>query len=175
MIETTLDSPNSLLYEAILCRMKEQVPEIRFTDQDLGQLEAYEIRPAVSFPCCLIELEQFQFSEANNFKIQIAEGVVSFRLGLVKYTDSNNLTPKNTRVNALQYYEIEQKVYKAFHGWAPPGFSKFLRRVAGTEKREDDIRVRAIRFATSYTDTSAVDETIKVPRPNAKINTNGDN
>jgi hypothetical protein len=41
---------------------------------------------------------------------------VNLRIALVKYTESNNLVPDNIRPNALQYYEVEQKVHEALQG-----------------------------------------------------------
>jgi len=165
-----LQSPQANLFQNLIDRLALKVPAIRFIEQDLGQLENYQMRPAVSWPCCMIDIEEFNYSDLQNFHNQLAEGIVSLRIGLVKYTDSNNLTPTVTRENALQYYEIEQQVFTALHGWNPPGFSKLLRRASGTEKRDDDIRVRVLKFATSFTDSSAAPVTSKVPRPNAIIN-----
>lgn len=160
-----LQSPQANLFKSILQRIKEKVPQIRFIDHDLGQLENYEIRPAVAWPCCLIDIDQLGYSDAANNLQQIAEGTVTLRIGLVKYTDSNNLTPSNVFDNSLQYYEIEQKVFEALHGWAPTGFSKLLRRVAMTEKRDDDIRVRIVTFAVSFIDESATPAKVTIPRP----------
>lgn len=167
-----LQSPEANLFQSVIEKLIADVPELRYIDQDLGQLENYDMRPAVSWPCGLLDIEEFKFSEQGNFKIQLAEGIVSIRIGLVKYTDSNNLTPKAIRENALLYYEVENKVYKALHGWNPEGFSRLLRRASGTEKRDDDIRVRIMKFATSYTDESAKEIRQSVPRPNVDISTN---
>ena len=73
------------------------------------------------------------------------------------------------RENALQYYEVENKLFKALHGWNPTGFGKLLRRITATEKRDDDIRVRIVKFAISFTDNSAVKTKTTVPRPGANI------
>lgn len=151
----SLSSPHANLYNALVEKLKVAVPAIRYIEQDLSQLEHYEIRPAVSWPCCLIDLEEFNFSNAGGVNNQLVEGIITLRIGLVKYTDSNNLVPENIRENALQFFEIEELVYKALHAWAPNGFSKLTRLVSATEKRDDDIRVRILKFAISYTDTSA--------------------
>ncbi len=165
-------SPQANLFQALIEKLKIDVPELRYTDQDLGQLENYEIRPAVAWPCGLIDIEEFKYSDQQNFLTQIAEGIISIRLGMVKYTDSNNLTPTIIRENALQYYELEHKVYKALHGWNPTGFGKLLRRASGTERREDDIRVRIIKFAVSFTDDSSKKIKTSVPRPGATLGVN---
>lgn len=165
-----LNSPFANLFTLILERMKTKAPSIRFVAQDIGQLENYEIRPAVSWPCCLIDIQQAQFSEANSENIQLAQGLISFRIGLVKYTDSNNLVPGNVLENSLKYYEAENELYAALHGWKPEGFGALLRRSCVTERREDDIRVREMKFAFSFTDESARPMKRTIPRPDSIIN-----
>jgi hypothetical protein len=168
-----LTSPFANLHNALIDRIKAKVPDIRFIDQDLGQLENYETRPPVSWPCVLIDVgDDFDYSEMGNHMHQLATGTIMLRLALVKYTDSNNLVPNNVRENSLRYYEVENDLIKALHGWAPTGFSRLLRRKASTEKREDDIRVRAIPFAISFTDEIAAPETVSTSVPNPIVTTN---
>lgn len=159
-----LESPFANLFEALISRLA-IVTQLRFVAQDFGQLENYNIRPEVTFPCALIDIEQFNFSDAQNEFIQIAEGNVLIRLGMVQYTQANNLTPAQWRESALQYYEVEQEVHKVLHGWAPAGFGKMLRRFAATEKRDDDIRIRLMQYAIAFTDHTASPSTIKINRP----------
>lgn len=158
-------SPSANLYESLVQRFKDEIPELRFIDQDLGQLENYDIRPAVAFPCLLIDLDEFKFSDVAGTNNQIGEGIIQFRLGLVQYSNSNNIAPVNVRANALKYYELEGKVYRTVHGWAPEGFSRLLRRAEATEKRDDDIRVRVSKYFSSYTDTTASPTMTTLPRP----------
>lgn len=149
--------------------VKAKVPEFRFISQDIGQLENYEIRPAVSWPCCLIDIEDGRFTNAGDQLIQLAEKVVSFRLGMVKYSDVNNLAPDAVVEQALQYLENENKLYANLHGRAVPGFGKFIRILDATEKRDDDIRVRIVKFSVSYTDDSAKPLRTSVARPDVAI------
>jgi hypothetical protein len=164
-----LTSPAANLYELILERIALKAPGIRYIEQDLGQLDNYELRPAVSWPCALIDIEDGDFNDVATDFGQTVQLTISIRIGLVKYTDSNNITPKNIRAHALQYFEHEQAVYLALHGWGDAGFSRMLRRSASTEKRTDDIRVRVLKFVCSYTDTSAAPARTVVPRPKAVI------
>jgi hypothetical protein len=163
-------SPLANIFTKVLLRLKNQVPELRYIDQDLGQLENYDIRPAVSWPCCLIDVEEFKFSEAGNDRRQIGEGIISLRVGLVRYSDSNNLVSENVRANALQYYEIENKINVALHAWKDQGFSRLLRRVCATERRDDDIRVRVVKYAISYEENITPVKT-KISRPDAILGT----
>jgi hypothetical protein len=164
-------SPQANLFEAILQKLETEVPALRYIEQDFGQLENYEIRPSVAWPCALIDIEELKYSDANNHHNQIAEGIISIRLGMVKYTDANNLTPTLIRAAAHQYYELEHTAYKVLHGWNPAGFGKLLRRASGTERREDDIRVRIIKFSVSFTDDSAKKDKTMASRPGGVLGT----
>ncbi|KAA2245507.1 hypothetical protein F0L74_05990 [Chitinophaga agrisoli] len=170
MPEDLLLSPEESLYQQIIQRVTEKVPEVRYIDLDLGQLENYELRPPVSWPCLLIDLDESRYSDTGNKLYQVVELAITFRIGLVKYTDSNNLTPTNIRPNALKYFRLENKLFMALHGWEPEGFGPLTRFGAGTEKRDDDIRVRVVRYQLCYTDMTAAPQSTKVARPTPTIN-----
>ncbi|RYF86952.1 MAG: hypothetical protein EOO03_11175 [Chitinophagaceae bacterium] len=161
-------APEAKLYLAIVERIQKEAPEVRYIEQDLGQLENYQIRPAVSWPCALIDLDEIDFSDAGNDLVQIGQGFVQIRVGLVKYTDSNNLTPKNIRPNALRYMEQAEKLANALHGWAPEGFGRLLLRKSVTEKRDDDIRAKVLRFEISFK-VNRTPAKATVPRPSGII------
>jgi len=164
-----LVSPEALLYQALIEHIQAEVPEIKYIEQDLGQLENYDLRPAVSWPCLLIDMDGAKFSDAGNDNHQLADCLLSFRLGLVKYTNDNSLTPTNIRAKALSYFELENKLFKALHAWAPQGFGALLRRETATERRDDDIRVRVSKYIFSYTDTTAAPVRTTIPRPNPTL------
>ena len=163
----SLLSPQANLYNGLLARLADQVPDLRFISLDMGQLEIHNGRPAVSWPCCLVDFAATKYSDMQNNTTQMAEGVVLLRIGLVAYTEPNNLTPDGWREKALQFYETEQQVYLALHGWAPTGFGRLMRRSASTEQRDDDIRVRVMEFSYSYTDETAAPVKFTIPRPDA--------
>lgn len=163
-----MNSPFSSLLTQIISRIAENT-NVRFVTQDIGQLENYEIRPAVSWPCCLIDIDAFNFTDAQNNYEQLGQGSITVRIGLVKYTDLNNLTPEAAIDNAVNYLETEQQVYKALHAWAPEGFSRCMRINTITERRDDDIRVRVLKFSISFTDESAKPVKQTIPRPDLSI------
>lgn len=162
-------SPEANLLKGTIKLINDEVPEIRYISQDIGQLENYEIRPSVSWPCTLIDIEDGVFSDTADQNIQIAQKIVSIRLGLVKYSDVNNLSPEAVKDAGLQYLELEHKIYSKLHGKAVQGFGKFIRIADGTEKRDDDIRVRFVKFGVVYTDDSAKPVRTKVARPDASV------
>lgn len=166
-----LISPFANLLQQLIIKLK-TVSVLRYISQDLGQLENYNIRPAVSWPCCLIDIDEGNGDDIQNDKTQMVAGFITLRIGLVKYTDVTNLTPDAFIENGLQYFEVEQAIHEAIHGWAPPidGFERLLRRNFGTEKRDDDIRVRVVRYAITFKDISTAPVRTKIARPDVSIN-----
>lgn len=175
-----LESPeanllNSLIEKIASLTNTNTSKTIRYIEQDMGQLDNYEIRPKVAWPCALLDIDEQNFTELQNHTEQLANGMITVRIGLVKYSDVNNLATSGIREKGLQYFETERKVVKALHGWAPAGFSKLLRRASFTERRNDDIRVRVIKFAYSYTDEVGKKTKTVVPRPGGQLGVNNPN
>lgn len=163
-----LQSPFANLYEAILTKLDTDVPELRYINQEMGQLE--EPRPSVSWPCALLDIDEFEFTEVGNDPKQLGDGFIILRLGLQKWSSISSLAPALVRERGLANYELENKIISVLHNWAPNGFGRLLRRKVSSEKREDDIRVRVLAFAVNFEDSAAVPVRTITARPNPIIN-----
>lgn len=152
-----MNSTFNNIFIEIMARLKQQVPELRYINADLGQLENYTDRPAVSFPCVLIDFEDFDFSDANA-GIQIGEGEILIRIADNPFSDSSSLTETAVRQKALKYNEIVWKVNKALHGWSGESFGALMRKADKKVPREDSIRLRETSYVTVFYDTSASDQ-----------------
>lgn len=184
-----MNSPFANIYLSIMARIKTKVPAVRYVNQDLGQLENYNPstgRPAVSFPCVLIDFDDFNADDLTH-NIQELEGDLILRIALDTWSSASSLNDATTKAKALAYYDIEQEVYKALHGYCPGNMDfcgNLTRKATGTEKRsnfllprnhrtttssslhkkEDPIRVRTIIFKLRFKDISAA-ETQRFTRP----------
>ena len=145
-----MQSPLSKLYLAIVAHIETNVPEIRFISQDLGQLEFYDDKPPVSYPCVLIDVGELAYENMGQ-NMQIATASVTLRLALASYSDVSNLPNAQVRNKALEFYDIENKLSTLLHNWQPANefLGAMYRTATSTEKRDDNIRVRNIVFATS--------------------------
>ena len=157
MSETLTTSPFGNLFLKVQSQLTTAIAGL-YVDQDLGQLEHYEIRPSVPFPCALLDVEDFDFDDISAKK-QKGEGYIRIRLGVGAWSPSNSLAPADVKLKALDYYNTEQLIHNALQGWSDTGFSRLLRRKSKTELREDNIRVRVIIYKTSFEDTVAVNQT----------------
>jgi hypothetical protein len=143
------------LFLAISSYLKTAIPEVRFIDADLGQLDNYELRPAVTFPCILIDFAQATYTDLGH-PSQLGEVVISIRLAVSPFSASNILAPLSVREKAVSYFTIEQKIFIALSGFYTAYTTPLSRTAVSTELRQDDtIRVRNITFTTSYQDDTA--------------------
>jgi hypothetical protein len=163
-----IDSPFAELYNDLLIRL-ESIDALKFIDEDFGQLEHYDLKPAVVFPCALIDISDFNFTEVGGKNEQMGNGIIQIRIGFEIYTPTNSLVPSSLREKGLAMYNIEQKVHKQLQGWNSAPFSRLLRRSLKTERRRDNIKVRVLTYATSFKDNSTAPVMTKVAVPNPQI------
>lgn len=150
-----MDSLFAQLFLAIQEHIKTEVPAIEWIDQDLGQLEAYQTRPAVSFPCVLIDFPTTQYSNHSQM-VQWADINISVRLGFTPFSSANSEAPDVSKEAALQFYELENKVYEALQGFTANDCVQPLNRISvATERRDDVYRVREMIFTTATEDITA--------------------
>lgn len=159
-----MNSPFSTLFIAIQERIKSEVAALRWIDQEMTQLESYGEKPSVSFPCLLVDFDNFNFEDAGE-AIQFAEGIIVLRLGFAPFSQTSDKTPLEWKEKGLAYYDIEWAIYKALHGWKPNNYGYCMRVSADTEKREDSIRVRVLRYSISFEDYNACPEYGSVSKP----------
>lgn len=161
-----LQSFFSLLYTGIVKRIKEMVPEIRWIDQDLGQLEFYNERPPVAWPCVLIDFPSTSYDQLLQ-QVQTGNIIINCRLAFAPFSQSSNTAPQAVMDKALHFWELEMKLYQALQNWNPSQdiCQPLTRTTATTERREDAIRVRVISFTTAFEDSSALQKFHKEPKP----------
>lgn len=167
--EITVESFFALLLLRLQNKIETDVPEIKWVDQDFGQLELPVDRAPVNFPCVLIDFlntpydQQSEHMQSGNVTIQI-------RLGFAPFGNSNGFTPAKYRQLAISYYDIEAKLYTVLQGFTADDIMQPLTRtLAASEGREDTYRVRVMNFTTWFQDNSDVKETVTISRPPVDI------
>lgn len=146
--------PTSYYARLLLALQPRLSPVLRYIDLDLYQLEVYEQRPAVAFPCGLVKFtgqyQQHQFgSQWNNFTMQI-------KLGFDHFGNTSNLVPAATLKKALEYLEVEQQVYLLLQGWNANGLlqTPFRRLADADQYAEDGLRKRIVTYGGMFADDS---------------------
>jgi hypothetical protein len=131
-----------------------EIPELKWKDKDKGQLEFYETRPAVDFPCALVKIE-LPRAEDRNSKIQDCDCLISIRLGFDFTGETSSNTPAEVLESSLSYYDIIEKVYVKFQGFGNKQLEPFSRKSFREETRNDGLLVAAMPFGTGFVDYSA--------------------
>lgn len=154
---TPLDNYFGQLLIELSDYIKTKVPEIKWIDQDFGQLKNFEYRPEVSFPAVLIDFGNTAYSELAGLS-QLGEPTVIIRLAYAPFSQSYQAAPMNVRQKAVAYYALEQKLYNVVQGWFNDFTNPLIRIGADTDSQYEDIglRVRVLTFVTSYEDHSAM-------------------
>ena len=148
-----MNSPFANIFLALQSRIQDQVSTISYIDQDLGQLKN-ETRPAVTFPCVLIDFEDFNFAALSD-NVQTAEGTIVLLLGFKPTSSSSSSTPIDYREQAIGFYDIEWNLHKSLQGWSPGEDYGYLSRQSTiTQKRHGFLRVREIRYRLAFQDYS---------------------
>lgn len=145
------------IYVALAAYLKAQVPELKWIDMDLGQLDHFEYKPNVNFPCALIDFPNADYTNESQL-VQQGDIIVQFKLGFAPFSQTSQAAPTNVKDKGLVYFDIEQKVFEKVQGWENDITQPFIRLNAATDKRYEEIglRVRVLTFATSYQDASAL-------------------
>lgn len=148
-----MNSPFANIFMAVQQRIQANVSTIAYIDQDLGQLKS-GVRPPVAWPCALIDFEDFDFENLGE-NVQTATGTVVLRLAFAPYSKSSQVTPTAYLQQAIGYYDIEWALHLALQGWAPGAdFGRLIRTRASTQKRNDNYRVRELRYSIAFEDYS---------------------
>ncbi len=146
-------------YLALKDQILAAVPAIKWVDLYLGQLESYDTRPAVTFPCVLVDYPDADYKELGGLE-QWGDLVVQLRLGFAPFSGANSAAPESVQEKALGHYEIENDLFRAIHGWMAEYngaaiTEPHIRKKAATEARNDPYRVRVLLFTTAYQDDGA--------------------
>jgi len=139
-------------YLDICERIRVEVPEVEWIEQDFGQDVFDKWRPNVAFPAVLIDFPAASY-EAEGGTSQFGEVTLSVRLLVAPFTQSYDDAPIEVKEDALQYFELEQKLVNALHGWQPEdGYCQPLVRSSIQSNNRNDIglRIRNLAFTTAY-------------------------
>lgn len=128
------------IFTAICERISQKLPELKYIEEDEGQLNVSE-RPPVAFPCCLIEVN-YQDCDDVTKGIQKVQLHISLKIAFNIKESTNINAPANVRERALKRLDTTQNIYKALQGWRNNGmFLTMKRKQEKTEKRGDGLKV----------------------------------
>lgn len=138
------------LLNSIYTVIKQEVPAIKFIDEDHGQIDTYDTRPSVVFPAALISIN-FNYNKQGG-EVYTRTGMITARIAynpIGERTDASNM--QQVINESLSRLDIADAVRDTLTGWEPEGYGKFYLVSYTPERRLDRIDVKLIQF--SFTDT----------------------
>ncbi|ANQ49603.1 hypothetical protein MY04_4786 [Flammeovirga sp. MY04] len=145
-----------------------EIPELRYSGEDWGQLDIDN--PAVKFPCALVDMDQFNFSQAGQ-GVQIGEGTVQVTIADIRLQGNRPPSQMDRPSDHDNFMTLVELINSKLHGYYTDEFQPLQRISAVKLKRPDGIRSFTITYETAYFDRTA--QTQFTPRPinNIDINT----
>ena len=122
----------------------EEVTELKYIDEDWGQLDYYSPNFPVQWPCCLIDVTGAMFSNIGNDRAakpqnrQQGTVNVSFTFANLKLTNTSLKAPATQKNNAWKLYEIMQKAHEVLQGLRPDDHCGSLIRSGFRRVKRDD-------------------------------------
>jgi hypothetical protein len=145
------------IYTAILQRLREKVPALRWVDLDTGQLKQTGSgqRPPVAYPCALLSTRLARCRSITDTE-QDCQAVVTVRLAFDPLAAGRTAAnaPGDVREASLHPYDIIADVYKALQGFETACFNT-LDRVSQEEEQNPALFVYKILFTVDFIDTTA--------------------
>lgn len=137
------------IFISVQQKLKNDVVEVKWIDFDFGQLDFYKLRPAVAWPCVLIDLDIPAASDRGKLS-QLNACNVIVRVAFEMPGQTHQATPQTVKDKAMNVFDILNKIWASLHGHQAEGFNAMLFRGMTIEKREDPLKVYQMRFETSF-------------------------
>ena len=144
------------ILKAVMDRIRQEVPALRWVDADEGQLDFSDSRPPVAFPCCLVELS---YPDADNIaaahaSVQRVEAAVSLKIGFNDCASFNVNKPVQVQGTAFARLDMLENIHRILQGFRPvEGCVKSLRRKScRPQKRPDGLKVYEAVYVAEFID-----------------------
>lgn len=123
-----------------------QIKDLKYIDEDWGQLSYYADFPPVQFPCCLIDVSGVQYSNAGRDlqqtpqQRQIGSAEIRLTIAQLKLTNTSLRSPQNQKDNAWAIFNLLEEIHKKTHYFSPKNnVSPLIRLSMRKIMREDGI------------------------------------
>lgn len=95
-----------------------ELPAIKLVDRDRGQIDRYEGRPSVKFPCALLKISLPKRKNLDS-TTQMCTANITMRIAFERLNEANSITSATRLAQALEYYGIANDIESLFQGFAP--------------------------------------------------------
>ncbi|MDB0603174.1 hypothetical protein PL373_18985 [Tenacibaculum maritimum] len=132
------------------------IQELKYVDEDWGQLDYYSPNFPVQWPCVLIDITNANFSNIGQDKRvkpmqrQMGETIFSFTIANLKLTNTSSKAPLAQKDNAWSIWELIEKVHTELQGFNPDtNAGKLIRTGWNRIKRDDGVQEYTVTYSCS--------------------------
>lgn len=121
-----------------------EVTELKYIDENWGQLDLYGPQIPVQWPCALVDFNTGQFTNiGRDFRKtpqnrQQGNLTIEVTVANLKLTNSSNQAPTFQKGHAFAIWNIINRVHEVLHGWSPNESAGGLIRTGFSKVRRDD-------------------------------------
>lgn len=140
------------LLDSIKTKISE-ISELKYVDENWGQLDYYSANPPTKWPCCLIDISDIQYSnigiDRNKTPMQRQMGscIIKLTVANVRLTNSSQRAPIGQKQEAWKVWHLIEEVHQHLHGFAPvTNASALIRQNLQRTLRDDGIQEYTITY-----------------------------
>lgn len=135
-----------------------EIPELKYIDEDWGQLDNYSPNPPTKFPFALIDITNVGYANlgidrtATPQNRQTATGSVTITVGNLKLTNTGLNAPQLQKDKAWEVWDIIEKIHQKLHGFKPTNITgALIRNDLQRVVRDDGIQEYRINYTMGMT------------------------
>lgn len=140
---------------AIQSRVQNEISELKYIDEDWGQLDYYSPNMPVKWPCLLIDVTDAEYSQtAKNWgqvpNRQIALATITLTFANLKLTNTSFNAPITQKQQAHHIWEVILKTHEVLRDWSPVENSGTMTRINHRRIiRDDGVQEYKVRYTLS--------------------------
>lgn len=143
---------NKELFMAVCDRLRAEVPELRWIDAEMNQLNVTP-RPPVAFPCCLVDMRYLQ-CVSQTAGTQRVRAQFALRVAFQGFGSTSADAPESVRERALQHLDVLEKIHRALQWWNNGRTINPMQRVSVVpERRSDGLKVYQMTYETAFVES----------------------
>jgi hypothetical protein len=151
----TQDNPIQLILDDVKNKLA-AINELKYIDNDWGQLDGYSPNFPVKWPCALVDVSDARYSNIGKDTTMLPQNrqqgeiILTITIATLRLSPSNQKAPAGKKPGANNIYLIIQTVHELLHGYSPtPQAGLLIRTGMQRIRRDDGVHQYTIQYATA--------------------------